>query len=70
MKRPLASMPARSDLSDREVAKVLGGFVTGMLAISDVDSVRNAVRWWAETDAAWEHLSSANAWTPTMGLDK
>lgn len=27
--------------------------------MTDADTLRNAVRWWAETDAAWDMLKGA-----------
>jgi hypothetical protein len=56
MSEPLDARPARKDLTDREVAKLLGAVVSGLLEMSDAKSVRNAVRWWANSDKAWEML--------------
>lgn len=40
-------------LTDRECAKILGGTVGALLDMAPPSAVRNAVRWWAETDEAW-----------------
>jgi hypothetical protein len=53
MLKPLSKEPARR-LTDREVAKVLGGLLGGLCDMSSVDDVKNAVEWWAKTDEAWE----------------
>lgn len=53
--------PARA-LTVREVAKVLGALIGGLSAAwTDPDVVRDAVRWWADTDAAWEQIKGADA---------
>jgi len=49
--------PARTDLTDRECARIIGGLLGSLLGIaSDTDTVRRAVKWWAETDTAWQAL--------------
>lgn len=48
--------PARL-LTSRECAKLLGGMVGGLVGTATIEDVRTAVRWWAETDAAWEGFS-------------
>jgi hypothetical protein len=46
--------PRRVDLTDREITSLLGGLI-GSLSINapDTDTVRRAVRWWAENDDGW-----------------
>lgn len=56
MKSPLSPLPRRTDLTDRECASLIGGLLGAMVENADIESVRNAVRWWAETDQAWEAL--------------
>lgn len=56
MKSPLSPLPRRADLTDRECASLIGGLLGSMVQNADIESVRNAVRWWAETDEAWEGL--------------
>lgn len=48
----------RNDLTDRECAKLLGGMIGGIVTMSSPEVVRAAMRWWAETDAAWEYIVS------------
>ena len=48
--------PARTDLTDRECIRLIGGLIGGLTQMADVDTVRAAVRWWAETDEAWVAL--------------
>ena len=46
--------PARRDLTLRECTKLLGAVIGGLLQLSELETVRDAVRWWAEKDEAWE----------------
>ena len=55
--KPLDSRSARMDLTDRECTKILGGMLGTLADMTDIETLRNAVRWWAETDAAWQALS-------------
>ena len=52
----LAKTPARTDLTDRECAKLIGGMLGGLTQMADVETVRAAVRWWAETDDVWKEF--------------
>ena len=46
--------PARSDLTDRECAKIIRGLLGSLsLMVCDQDTLRRAVQWWAETDDCW-----------------
>lgn len=56
MKRPLSPAGRRADLTDRECASLIGGLIGALVQNSDVETVRNAVTWWAETDEVWEPL--------------
>lgn len=49
----LDTTAARTDLTSRECAKLLGGSIGGLVEMASIEDVRQAVRWWAETDAAW-----------------
>lgn len=49
----LDQRPARNDLTSRECAKIVGGTIGVLLQMADASAVRDAVRWWAETDSAW-----------------
>jgi hypothetical protein len=42
------------NLTERECASLLGGLIGSLINNSSVETVRNAIRWWAETDEAWE----------------
>jgi hypothetical protein len=53
-KQPLDTRPARTDLTDRECAKLIGACLGGLVEMADVDAVKRAVIWWAETEAAWD----------------
>lgn len=56
--KKLSPKPARTDLTDRECAKLLGSCIGGLTLMADKQAVRDAVRWWAETDAAWDSMLS------------
>ena len=45
--------PAR-ELTDRECSKILGALIGGLTGMAPVKTVRDAIRWWAENDAAWK----------------
>lgn len=52
----LTSKPARTDLTDRECTKIIGGVLGGLVEMAEIETIRAAVRWWAESDQAWEML--------------
>lgn len=57
--RKLTMEPARTDLSDREAAKLIGGLVGVLLQMSDERTVRAALRWWADmSDDEWKVIRS------------
>lgn len=51
--RRLNPEPRRCDLSVRECTSILGGSIGGLCQNANVETVRQAVQWWAETDEAW-----------------
>ncbi len=52
----LDDRPARTDLTNREITKILGGVIGGLVHLSDIKTVRESMRWWAEQDEAWEQF--------------
>lgn len=52
----LDSRPARTDLTTRECAKLIGSTIGGLLEMAPLENIRQAVRWWAENDEAWQVL--------------
>lgn len=52
----LSETLTRTDLTDREIANILGGLIGCLprLAKDGVQTVRAAVKWWAENDEVWE----------------
>lgn len=52
MSAELDPRPARA-LTSREIAKVLGGAIGGLLGFCDEEQIRQAVRWLANSDAFW-----------------
>jgi hypothetical protein len=55
-KRKLDTRPVRTDLTDRECSRIIGGLLGCLSTMTDIETLRNAVRWWAETDIAWQGL--------------
>lgn len=54
----LNTQPMRTDMTDREAASIIGGIIGCLCTtMADVETVRRAVRWWAETDGAWAHFA-------------
>jgi hypothetical protein len=49
----------RCDLTTRELASLLGALISGLCENASVNDVRDAVRWWAETDSAWRGFEQA-----------
>ena len=56
MKKPLSASPARTNLTDREIAKIIGGLLGGLLDMTDIYSLRHAVQWLADTPEFWHEL--------------
>lgn len=46
--------PTRADMTDRECAKLLGAVIGGLIAQSDIATVRRAVDWWSQNQSAWD----------------
>lgn len=59
--RKLTEDAARDDLTDREIAKILGGLVGSLVQMAEVEDVRNAFRWWAQSDEAWTMFYQAES---------
>lgn len=56
----LDTRPARNDLTSRECAKLLGGFLGGLAEMAPIEAVRDAVNWYAQHDDPWALLESIN----------
>lgn len=59
---PLDAREVRKDLTDRECAKLIGALLGGLVQLADTATVRKAIAWWNENEAAWqvfEHLKAA-----------
>ena len=54
----LDTEPARP-LTKRECAKLLGGTIGTLVDMAPVEVVHAAVKWWAETNAAWEFFADS-----------
>lgn len=50
----LSTKPARTDLTDRECTKIIGGLLGGLTHMADVETLQAAIRWWNDTPEAWE----------------
>ena len=58
MAKRLSTKPAREDLTDRELTKIIGSLIGGLAQMTTVDELRNAVRWWADNDDAWQLIDA------------
>ncbi len=52
----LDARECRTDLTDREATRLLGGQIGALVQLSDIDTIRRAVRFWAEQDGLWDSL--------------
>lgn len=52
---------ARTDLTNREIVKLLGGMIGALVQMSDTQAVHEAVTWWAMTPQAWVMMRAAEA---------
>jgi hypothetical protein len=60
MPAKLDSRAARTDLTDRECSKLLGGTIGGLMLMAGENEVRRAIRWWADlTDEQWAQFVTA-----------
>ncbi len=58
----LSEQPTRlAVITDREIAAILGGLIGGLAQHCDIDKVRRAIRWWAETDEVWNQFETLTA---------
>jgi hypothetical protein len=57
----LSPEPARTDLTDRECCKLIGGTLGCLMQMADPDSVRRALQWWAENEQAWGMIVATGA---------
>jgi hypothetical protein len=48
---------APGDLTQRECEKIIGGLLGGLMHMTDIRLLRAAVRWWADSEEAWELLA-------------
>lgn len=62
--------PARTDLTSRECSKLLGGMIGNLSQMASLLDIRTAVRWWAETDEAWDFLALTLGNRPINPLEK
>ena len=60
----LDSRPCRA-LTTREVANLLGSLIGGMAYATDPQVLRDAVRWWAESEEAWASVVAMRMMRPT-----
>jgi hypothetical protein len=49
----LDTRAARTDLTTRECSKIVGSLVGGLLQMTDPKTLRDALRWFVETDDFW-----------------
>lgn len=54
--KKLSPMESRTDLTDRELVKIIGGLLGSLALMTDLETLRSAVRWWADGDENWHFL--------------
>jgi len=57
----LTPQPARTDLTDRECARIIGGLLGSLAGMTTPATVRRAVKWWAESNDAWAAIGQIEA---------
>lgn len=57
-KQPLSPNEAREDLTDREITKIMGGLFGALTDMADIEQIRRACVWWADTPEAWLQLEA------------
>jgi len=55
----LDTRPARTDLTSRECAKLIGGTVGVLVMMAPIKAIRDAVIWIAQHDEYWEMLEAS-----------
>lgn len=60
----LNTQAARRDLTDRKCANIIGGLIGSLCTMANPEQVKAAVKWWAETNAAWELFKVAGGYPP------
>lgn len=66
MPAPVLDPRDTRELTNRECAKLLGGTIGALCEMSDAQTVRDAVRWWAEKDEAWRTWEGADEESPVV----
>lgn len=61
--KPKLSSEAIRPFTSRECSRILGSIIGGLTQFTPIENVRDAVRWWAETDKAWEALDGLSKLT-------
>jgi hypothetical protein len=44
------------ELTDRECSKIIGGMIGGLMTMARSETVRAAMRWWVDSDEAWQAM--------------
>lgn len=57
----LSPEPARTDLTDRECAKLLCAQVGVLCQMAPLSTVRKAAEWVAASDEFWQYMQQVNA---------
>lgn len=53
----LNDTPHRTDLTDREIAKLVCSQMYAFAEMSDTETVRRAVKWLSESEQFWQELA-------------
>jgi len=57
----LCKEPARTDLTDRECARLIGAALGGLLQMAEPVQVKRALEWWLSNPQAWGFLVASQA---------
>jgi hypothetical protein len=65
----LSEKPSRTDFTDRECSRIIGGVIGAIAGQAEsLESLRNAVKFWAENDYLWEVLRENEKNNAQVGL--
>lgn len=66
--KPNGQRTTRSDLTDRDCTRILGGLLGALIPMTSAEEVRDAVRWWANlTDPQWDEVLSRHRGSVSSG---
>lgn len=61
--------PKAAPLDENKVILLLGSVLAGLAHVARLPDIRSAMRWWAETDQAWEDLEQIREVRESLTLE-